>query len=119
MNATEPDPAAEFAAAMSLYINAETRADATKTCLSKAYEGHDELMRVCMKAGRAFEAWCCRHVDWNVGIADVWPYLLEDKFGTLAVDSLELPDGHLYLDRLNETHFRRIARKLKLPLYRT
>lgn len=119
MNATKPDPAAELGAAMSLYQAGVRRAEKNGNDLSAAYQGHDEFMRVCMNIARSFEAWCCRHVDWNVGIADCWPYLLQDRFGDLAIGRVG-SECHLHSlqDKGQEAAFRKIARQLKLPLYR-
>jgi len=118
MNATEPDPAAEFAAAMSLFEAANIRADASAPPydLSRAFGGYDVFMRDCARIGRAFEAWCCVHVDWTEGIADCWPYLLHDKFGDLALEAIGGLTA-LSVHDFNDSHWISIARKLELPLY--
>jgi hypothetical protein len=48
--------------------------------LSECYNGGDEFMRQVMRIATMFESWCCDHVDFSQ-FSDVWPYLLEDKFG--------------------------------------
>lgn len=108
----KPDLAAEFGAAVSLYNAAEAYANANRNNLSEVYQGYDELMRQCMRAGREFEAWSCKYVDWD-RVNDVWPYLLEDKFGDIAI---EVVGSECHLTCLGPVYYRRIAVKLKLPL---
>lgn len=107
------DLAAEFGAATSVRLMGEALAHRHGNDLSEAYAGGDEFMRQCMRVGREFESWCCVYVDWNVGIDDCWPYLLEDKFGPLAIAAA---GGECHLERLGPGQWLKIARKLKLPL---
>jgi hypothetical protein len=87
------DPAAIFASALSLWqVCQKHAANDAKLNLSESYNGMDQFMRELMRVANQFETWACMHVDFNE-TNDVWPYLLEDKFGeaclaTLAPDSL-------------------------------
>ena len=75
------DPAAQFAIAYSLWQACHDYAGKTKgLSLSEAFNGMDECMRVVMKIGELFERWACEHVNFD-NLNDVWPYLLQDKFG--------------------------------------
>jgi len=102
-----PDPAAEFAAALAIY-------EARKALrnLSDAFNGGDNFLRQCMECGRAFERWSCRHVQWSE-LADVWPYLLQDKLGAayLAEFGDASPEG-----RFTDAVCARLAAALNLPL---
>jgi hypothetical protein len=75
-----PDPAAILGAAVSLKKVCEDLAKRDRINLSECYNGGDEFMRQVMRVATLFETWCCEHVDFNQS-AEVWPYLLEDKFG--------------------------------------
>lgn len=49
-------------------------------------------MRVIMRVGARFEPWACRYIIFE-GLDEVWPYLLEERFGeacaaTVGIDSL-------------------------------
>lgn len=108
----QPDPAAVFACAMSLHDACLERAKVEpKLDLSEVYQGMDVFMREVMRVGEMFEEWACRQVAFHE-LADVWPYLLEDRFGAACLevmdaDSLAGFDGDDCL---------RIAFKLRLPL---
>ena len=75
------DPAAVFAAATSLWRECQKQA-ATEpgVNLSDCYGGMDSLMREVMRIATLFETWSCSHVRFEE-LNDVWPYLLEDRFG--------------------------------------
>jgi hypothetical protein len=108
----DPDPAAIFAAALSLHESACIAADLHNNCLSEIYNGFDEFMRQCMRVATEFENWACANVRWE-SVLEVWPYLLEDRFGdaALVVAGSERDVGKLGCD-----DWLRIARMLKLPL---
>lgn len=107
-----PDPAAIFGAALSLW-NAcrkrEGRPDGLN--LSEAYDGMDGLMRVVMKVAGMFEEWACKHIDFDQNM-DVWPYLLEDKFGEACLSEM-FADS---LNHFNEEDCLRVALNLRLPI---
>ena len=77
--------------------------------LSEAYGGMDGFMREIMRIAEKFERWSCRHVDF-AQLSDVWPYLLQDGFGTECL-SILLPQD---LADFDDHDCRRIARKLGL-----
>lgn len=92
MSQQTSDPAAEFAVALSIYTGLNKR---RALSLSEAFNGYDQFMRSCMQVGRVFEAWACKHVDFDA-LADVWPYLLEEKF----LEAYEEALGRLTQDTL-------------------
>lgn len=79
--------------------------------LSEAFNGMDQLMRVVMRVGSQFETWSCRHIDFKE-LSDVWPYLLEDKFGDACVDIVS-PN---LLDSFDDRDCLRVAMRLRLPI---
>jgi hypothetical protein len=108
-----PDPVAQFAAAMSLSVACRERAEADpKLNLSESYNGMDELMRVVMRIGELFERWACRHVNFDE-MSDVWPYLLEDKFGRCCLEVM-MPWAFAAFD---ESDCLRVALNLRLPVF--
>ena len=108
----EPDPAAVFAAAISLWqeCHKQTVVD-PEVNLSDCYSGMDGLMREIMRIATLFEAWSCKYVNFEK-LNDVWPYLLEDRFGRECL-SVFLPDG---LSDFDESDCRRVAARLRLSL---
>ncbi len=108
---TVPDPAAVFASALSLWKACQKQADEQKLNLSECYNGIDEFMREVMRVGNQFESWACLHVDFDE-TNDVWPYLLEDKFGD-AFLALLPPSA---LAQFNETDCLSVALHLRLPV---
>lgn len=107
-----PDPAAHFAIAVSLWRECHRHAAADPSLnLSQAYQGIDSLMREVMRIAHVFEAWACRHVDFTQ-LTDVWPYLLEDRFGSECL-SLLRPDR---LADFTTHDCRRIAARMHLTL---
>ncbi|MBI5762306.1 MAG: hypothetical protein HZA51_02140 [Planctomycetes bacterium] len=107
------DPAAVFAAALSLWRSFEEFEKQNPSIqLNEHYNGYDELMRVCMRVANHFELWACRHVAF-AETDEVWPYLLEEVFGKACVDEIDILaiDGFDYDDCL------RIAVNLKLPIF--
>lgn len=104
-----PDPAA----VMGMVISLDARASASdfKGNVSEAYKGADNFMRSCMAAAEFFEAWADEHVDFEC-LDEVWPYLLQEKFGEAAHSEL----GLLALESIDAPACERIARKLGLDL---
>ena len=107
-----PDPAAVFGAAVSLWREVKKRATIDRTLnLSECYNGLDELMRQVMRIATEFEVWACRCVSFEE-MDDVWPYLLEDRFGAACL-SHSLPQA---LAEFGKTDYLRVAWKLHLPI---
>lgn len=111
-SAPQPDPAAIFAIANSLW-DACHRQTATEPHLnlSDCYSGMDGFMREVMRVATAFEAWSCQHVVFEE-LNDVWPYLLQDRFGHECLSVL-LPET---LSEFGEHDCRRVAARLMLPI---
>ncbi len=109
----QPDPAAVFGAAVSLYQAVKEHAATTpKRNLSECYNGRDEFMRQVMRIATEFEMWSCQHVFFDE-LDDVWPYLLEDRFGEACVSVLGGPETLLDFDTRSCL---RVAHKLRLPV---
>jgi len=68
-------------------------------------------MREIMRAANQFEVWSCQHIDFNE-LNDVWPYLLEDKFGAAYLTVLEADE----LAQFNESDCLRVALHMELPV---
>lgn len=79
--------------------------------LSDSYNGMDEFMRVLMRIANQFENWACEHIEFNE-MNDVWPYLLEDKFGKACLDLLQ-PSA---LMEFEDKDCLRVALRLRLPV---
>ncbi len=107
----EPDPAAVFACALSLWEAVNKYAAGERLNLSEIYNGTDQLMREVMRIANQFETWACRHVAFD-GIDEVWPYLLQDRFGDTCLDVV-LPSTLTVFD---ESDCLRIAIGLHLPI---
>ena len=111
--AAESDPAAVFACALSLrdacrkYATTEPRLN-----LSESYNGMDEFMRELMRVANLFETWACAHVAFEE-TSEVWPYLMEDKFGDACLASI-LPSA---LAKFNADDCLRVALRLRLPIH--
>ena len=104
------DPAAIFAIATSLWDECHKHAAVDSSInLSDTYAGMDGFMREIMRIAAQFEAWACRHVDFTQ-LTDVWPYLLEDRFGKECLSVL-LPEK---LAAFDEHDCRRVAARLRL-----
>jgi len=71
----------------------------------------DQFMREVMRVAAQFEAWACSHVDFDQ-LTDVWPYLLEDKFGDTCLATI-LPDA---LAAFDDSDCLRVAMRLGLPI---
>jgi hypothetical protein len=106
----QPDPAAVFAAAMSLWKECHRQSEnEPQLNLSDCYSGIDGLMREIMRIAILFEVWSCEHVIFEE-LNDVWPYLLEDRFGQECL-SFFLPDG---LSEFGIGDCQRVAARLRL-----
>jgi hypothetical protein len=106
-----PDPAAIFACALSLWQASQTWAVQRKLNLSEGYNGMDQFMREVMRVANLFEAWASAHISFDQ-LNDVWPYLLEDKFGETCL--MELLPGELA--QFNDSVCLRLALRLRLPV---
>jgi hypothetical protein len=107
-----PDPAAVFSCALSLWQATRTRAlNDTGLNLSDSCNGMDQFMRELMRIATLFETWACENLNFNE-LNDVWPYLLEDRFGEACLDLLP-PTS---LARFDESDCLRAALRLKLPV---
>src|SRR5688572_1120509 len=87
-----PDPAAIFATAYSLWeaCNSQAKQD-PRLDLSAAYSGYDQLMREVMRIGTCFETWVCEHINFDE-TREVWPYMLGDRFGETCLDLFHATD---------------------------
>ncbi len=108
-NNISPDDAAIFGAAVSLYE--ASKLAATVDDISEAYHGGDEFMRQIFRVANLFENWACENVDF-AATPEVWPYLLEDKFGDACIEAV----GLLRLRSFSKTECLAVAELLKLPL---
>ncbi len=79
-----PDPASIFAIALSLWQEGQRREQSEKKFnLSEAHHGFDQFMREVMRVANHFETWSCEHIDF-AQLEDVWPYMLQDRFGEVC-----------------------------------
>jgi hypothetical protein len=107
-----PDPAAVFACSLSLWKACHDHAAKEKDFnLSECFNGVDQFMREVMSIGNRFEEWACHNINFNE-LNDVWPYLLEDKFGEACLTFLSLGA----LSQFSEGDCLRVALHMKLPL---
>lgn len=100
-----PDPAAVFAAALSLWEASHELFD------SASYDGMDDFMRQIMRVSTEFETWSCARVDFEQTEV-AWPYFLQESFGDAC---LEVVDEYS-LAQFNAKHCLPIAQRLSLPL---
>jgi len=108
----QSDPAAIFGCALSLWQECKKQFESDEHLnLSECYNGIDEFMRVVMRVAIRFEDWACLHIDFNE-LDDVWPYKMEDRFGTACLSSI-LPTR---LNEFRDTHCLRTALSLHLPV---
>jgi len=106
------DPAAVFACALSLWQTCQQEASRqTNLNLSEVYNGVDQLMREVMRTGELFEKWACEHIEFNE-LTEVWPYLLEGKFGAACVNAM----GAENLCNFDDSDCLRVALSLRLPV---
>jgi len=112
MRTENPDPAAVFAIALSLWQEGHKQAAANPSIdLSDAYSGIDGLMREVMRIGTHFEQWSCLHVDFDQ-LTEPWPYMLQDRFGKECL-SILLAE---HLTEFDDHDCRRIAARLRLSV---
>ncbi len=112
LQTAQSDPAAVFACALSLREACLKSAEADPQLnLSDCYNGMDEFMREMMRVGNLFEAWACEHVVFEK-VGEVWPYLMEDKFGDACLESI-LPSA---LAEFDDSDCLRVALRLRLPV---
>jgi len=83
----QADTAAVFASALSLWEACQKGARSDRLNLSDCYNGMDQLMRVVMRIANQFETWSCAHINFKE-TNDVWPYLLQDKFGEACLGAV-------------------------------
>jgi len=106
------DAAAVFACALSLREACLKSAAANAQLnLSESYNGMDEFMRELMRIANLFETWAGAHVVFDE-LNDVWPYLMEDKFGDACLESIP-PDALAHFD---DSDCLRVALRLRLPI---
>ena len=107
-----PDPAAVFACAFSLWEECRRHAMRDRSLdLSAAYSGWDQLMREVMRIGQKFEQWACDHVKFD-DLGEVWPYMLGDRFGSACLEVLSPTE----LASFEDHECLRVALRLRLPL---
>lgn len=78
---------------------------------SECYNGGDEFMRVLMRVATRFEEWACVHIAFE-HFDEVWPYLLEERFGTVCAEV----QGVEALDQFDDQTCLLIALRLRLPV---
>ena len=108
----QPDPAAVFACAQSLWDALQKHAEADSGMdLSDCFNGLDEMMRQVMRIADQFEKWACLHILFDC-LDQPWPYLLADQFGTACLKVL-FPSSIAAFD---EADCLRVALRLRLPV---
>jgi hypothetical protein len=107
----QPDPAAIFACALSLWQAGQKLAEVEKLNLSECFNGTDQFMREIMRIANQYEAWSCLHINFSE-LEDVWSYLLQDKFGETCLASID----PIALDSFDESDCLRVALRLQLPI---
>lgn len=68
-------------------------------------------MRDVMRIAELFEKWACDHVAFEE-LNDVWPYMLQDRFGKECLSVLMLEN----LSAFDRHDCARIAARLALPI---
>src|SRR5688500_13885982 len=107
-----PDPAAVFACAFSLWEECRRHALRDRSLdLSAAYSGWDQLMREVIRIGHKFEQWACDHVKFD-DLGEVWPYMSRDRFGSACLEVLSPTE----LASFEDHECLRVALRLRLPL---
>ena len=111
-DAPQADPAAIFAAALSLWQACHEAAEKDPSLnLSDAFNGMDQMMREVMRIAEVFERWACQHIKFEE-LEDVWPYRLEDRFGDACL-KLVMPPGLVEFD---QEDCLRVALEMRLPI---
>ncbi len=112
--AHQPDPAAIFAIAQSLWEACQKQAARDpKIKLSEAYHGMDQFMRELMRVASVFESWACQHLNFPE-LGEPWPYLLQDRFGEACLQVKTATE----LATFTERDCLRVALRLRLPVRR-
>jgi hypothetical protein len=106
-----PDSAAQFASALSLWQTWKQDAFAKNLDIGECYGGMDQLMREVVRVANQFEAWACLHVDFDQ-LDDVWPYLLEERFGEACLAVLP-PNA---LAQFDDSDCLRVGVRMGLPI---
>ena len=106
-----PDPAAVFGCALSLWQECKKAVANEGLNLSECYNGGDEFMRAVMRTATRFENWASLHIAFE-NIDDVWPYMMEDKFGAACVSAM----GAENLAHFDDNDCLRVALLLGLPV---
>jgi hypothetical protein len=112
----KPDSAGVFAAALSLWsIVAKDVKPYSE--FAEAVGGCDNLMRITIDIATAWEAWACDHINFDE-TEDVWPYMIQDKFGSAFEKTRSLLDVFTTYKNSQDlnTTFHRIAARLELPM---
>jgi len=107
----DPDSAAVFAAALSLWEICEKHRRENNFNISECYNGVDQFMREVMRIANQFENWACRHVNFDE-FNEVWPYYLGDNFGATCLTVLSFE----CLMDFGENDCLRVAMGLRLPV---
>lgn len=106
------DPAAVFACSISLRDACDQAAKLNNLNLSGLFNGVDQFYREAMRIAALFEEWACKHVAFDE-MCDVWPYLLEDKFGAACLQHMRVED----LSGFDAEDCAAVAMQLLLPLH--
>jgi hypothetical protein len=106
------DPAAVFACAISLRDACVEAAKQENFNLSEAFNGADQFYREVVRIAGLFEEWACTHVAFDE-MSEVWPYLLEDKFGDACLQRMSLQ----HVSSFSTEDCANVAMLLVLPLF--
>ncbi len=108
----QADPAAIFAAALSLWEACHIAAKNDSSLdLNDQFNGMDQLMREIMRIAELFEHWACLYVVFEQ-LDEVWSYRLENDFGTASLKLVSPAE----LVGFDEDDCLRVALELRLPL---
>ncbi|MCF7784677.1 MAG: hypothetical protein K9N47_01065 [Prosthecobacter sp.] len=105
------DPAAVFACAVSLRDACKQAAKLNNLNISDLFQGVDQFYREAMRIAALFEEWACSRVAFDE-MCDVWPYLLEDRFGAACLQRMSVED----LSGFDAEDCPVVAMKLLLPM---
>ncbi|MDZ4744186.1 MAG: hypothetical protein SGI98_12320 [Verrucomicrobiota bacterium] len=107
-----PDPAAIFGAAISLWIQANQMEDTDENfCISDIFSGRDGFMWVIMNVTKRFEEWSCNYINFEM-IDEPWPYILEEQFGPSCANCISFS----LLGKIDNNDFMKIALDMNIPL---
>jgi hypothetical protein len=109
--AIEPDPAAVFTIAHSLWEICEKRSHQNNFNISECYNGVDQFIREIMRIANLFENWACHHINFDE-FDEVWAYYLGDNFGKSCLTVVPL---NCLMD-FGEADCLRVALHLRLPV---